>query len=959
MKRPPLPAVQTNGIQPSQSSPSPLMSSKRPPSGFKAPPTPTLNSASNGIPGVQPRLSQRRKDSQKPGDLSRARNGKDGISRPTKRGPEKYVKDQEYILAKYRGRPPSLIIHLHPNNFRFENQNGSFSYNSAMKFVLEHLQKQTIPYEMVDELFHQGVKYYENCLIVQVKDHRNNQANSSSQKPESKGSNLPFSVHNYSEWVTPSPYVPFPTQKEPGETGTPSLESEHAEASAKDKDKTAEPRTYTVVLFPTQLSLQEEIFIQANTPDVRPGNRKAQGANVSRTPASGTTTVPPTPLSAVPQTPVGNGPAAKKQKMSISGPELHEFESKAIHATSAPLFLEPVDDLAQAHELLDKLTDDLHREKHPAPKTRKRTVAELAEEERIAAQEQAFMLIMDEKAGNSLPPVKPAGNDAAGTVSFEPSFESFNALAQIKLRHEERLRLAAQQKQRDEAEGKVRLEMAKQNKAQKEQQERAEKEEKARIVAQSQRRQQVQTQQMQERERMAQIRAQQIASQNAMNQVSNGVQPNGFSHAQLSSPVIRNGTPHSNASPVIGGMMGSQAGGVPMQPTSSGQGGSPPRPPSAAQHGHPPAGGIRMVQQGSRQQHPSRTSTPQMNGTPNMAQATPHIPHSTPIVNQGTPTSRMSHASPPNMGQNPNMNMMPNGQMGPNGQRLTQEQLQIFQHQQQQHRQREQYFAQQRHLQANGLLNPAQQQQLALQQQQHRHNEQMMRMQSAQAAAAQAAAMNNGGQGQPGNMLNGSSPARPPHQNKPQQNPQQPHPSAQPRPIPHVANPQQQAYQQQQSQQGMTLNQDQRFRRMAQDNFNASLSRLATERGMAQNAIPQEVRSRLQSEAVATTREQYRMLQTNQQQDARSKQAQYMAMIRQNQMNQMNGMGAGNAGVGPGQMGGAGMQGAMPNGDGGGGGMNFNNLTREQQQMMQMMAAQQQGHGGAGMNGMNGMNGMG
>lgn len=74
------------------------------------------------------------------------------------------VKDQEYILAKYRGRPPSLIIHLHPNNFRFENQNGSFSYNSAMKFVLEHLQKQTIPYEMVDELFHQGVKYYESEL---------------------------------------------------------------------------------------------------------------------------------------------------------------------------------------------------------------------------------------------------------------------------------------------------------------------------------------------------------------------------------------------------------------------------------------------------------------------------------------------------------------------------------------------------------------------------------------------------------------------------------------------------------------------------------------------------------------------------------------------------------------------------------------------------------------------------
>lgn len=714
-----------------------------------------------------------------------------------------------------------------------------------------------------------------------------------------------------------------------------------------------------MVLFPTQLSLQEEIFIQANTPDARPGNRKAQGANVSRTPASGTTTVPPTPLSAVPQTPVGNGPAAKRQKMSISGPELQEFESKAIHATSAPLFLDPVDDLAQAHELLDKLTDDSHREKHPAPKTRKRTVAELAEEERIAAQEQAFMLIMDEKAGNTLPPGKPAGNDEAGTVSFEPNFESFNALAQIKIRHEERLRLAAQQRQRDEAEGKTRVEITRQNKVQKEQQERAEKEEKARMIAQNQRRQQLQTQ---ERERMAQARAQQLASQNAMSQATNGIQPNKFPHTQLSSPVVRNGTPHSNASPVIGGMMVSQAGGVPMQPTSSGQGGSPPRPPSAAQHGHPAAGGIRMVPQGSRQQHPSRTSTPQMNGTPNMAQATPHIPHSTPIVNQSTPASRMSHGSPPSMGQHPNMNMMPNGQMGPNGQRLTQEQFQMAQHQQQQqYRQREQYLAHQRQLQANGMLNPAQQQQLAIHQ---RHlNEQMMRMQNAQAAAAQAAARNNGGQGHPGNMPNGSSPGRPQHPKQPQPNPQQQQQqgSNQPRPIAQIPNPQQQAYQQQQSQQGMPMNHDIRFRKMVQDSWNASLQRLANERGIAQNAIPPNVKRQLQDEALNTAREQYRVMNNTQQQDARSKQAQYVAMIRQSQMSQMsqmNGMGAGNAGGGggPGQMGGGVMQGAMPNG--GGGAMNFNNLTREQQQqMMQIMAAQ--GHGGAGMNGMNGMSGMG
>ena len=90
MKRPPLPAVQTNGIQSSQSSPSPLLSSKRPPSGFKAPPTPTVNANTN-TNGVQPRLSQRRKDSQKPSELSRTRGGKDGERRVQKASkPEPY-----------------------------------------------------------------------------------------------------------------------------------------------------------------------------------------------------------------------------------------------------------------------------------------------------------------------------------------------------------------------------------------------------------------------------------------------------------------------------------------------------------------------------------------------------------------------------------------------------------------------------------------------------------------------------------------------------------------------------------------------------------------------------------------------------------------------------------------------------------------------------------------------------
>ena len=74
------------------------------------------------------------------------------------------VKTQSYILKKYRGQQPSLIIHLHPTNFRFEQQNGSFSYSSPMKVVLEHLKSQTVPHNMIDELMAAGVKFFEGIL---------------------------------------------------------------------------------------------------------------------------------------------------------------------------------------------------------------------------------------------------------------------------------------------------------------------------------------------------------------------------------------------------------------------------------------------------------------------------------------------------------------------------------------------------------------------------------------------------------------------------------------------------------------------------------------------------------------------------------------------------------------------------------------------------------------------------
>ena len=71
MKRPPLPMVQTsmNGVKSSQSSPSPSLSSKRPPPGFKHPPNVATTNGASGTPNAAgPRISNRRKESQRPGD---------------------------------------------------------------------------------------------------------------------------------------------------------------------------------------------------------------------------------------------------------------------------------------------------------------------------------------------------------------------------------------------------------------------------------------------------------------------------------------------------------------------------------------------------------------------------------------------------------------------------------------------------------------------------------------------------------------------------------------------------------------------------------------------------------------------------------------------------------------------------------------------------------------------------
>ncbi|KAL8992058.1 MAG: hypothetical protein Q9188_007665, partial [Gyalolechia gomerana] len=629
---------------------------------------------------------------------------------------EPLVKAPSYILKKYKNKPPSLILHLHPTHFRFDQQDGSFSYSSPMKIMLEHLRSQTVPHDIVEELNAAGVRFYEGCLIVQVQDHRSSTADSeTSAATKANDKNVPFSIHNHSQYLTPSPFVPYP-KLTTGDDETSTTDNNKSDPSKSGKESTQDPpsaqkvpatgpKIFTTVLLPTPQSVEEEVFAWANTPDPRSNNRKqSQASTASRTPASATMPHPPAPLSAVPSTPT-TGLPNKKQKMLLGESDIRNFQSRLTSSTAPPLFLDPVGSLQEASKLIESLTDSLHKNDLPPPKTRKRTVAELEADEAQAASEQRFMLIMDERLSNSGAGTKASGGDGeVGAAAFEPRFERFKTIENIKAAHREK----EQQLQEQRA-----IAQAQQQAANKAKQEQAEhhkllQEKKAAEVAQRQEQQLRSYQAMQNAPQKGQSLAvlqhqqQLAASQNIHGHgtTSNGVMTNQHmppnSQPQHSSPLARNMTPHSNprSSPLVGNVPHN----IPMNVTPSSQGvtSSPARPSSAAQHGHP-VGGVAMGPNRSQQRAPSRMGTPSMpNGTPSMQQGTP-------VIKQATPTNnpRVNHGSPPHaMSQTPMMNV--NGNM----QHLSPEQAQHLEriklHQQQQQRQAQAFLQHQNNM-ANGM----------------------------------------------------------------------------------------------------------------------------------------------------------------------------------------------------------------------------------------------------------------
>lgn len=651
-----------------------------------------------------------------------------------------------------------------------------------MRIVIEHLRTRTIPHDLMELM--EDVPVYEGCMIVQIHDHKSTAPSQDQTRQDpTVGKTTPFSVHNYNTFLTPSPYVPYPKQNAIPSRGNTIGDGEQNDSkprSTEQKDKEnmpapalpgdasrhklatipRKPKVSTIVLHPTSLS--EHFSVATKTTDFI---GSSGGRRDSRLDIPGSATVPPTPSLAIPPTPIGNnGPPPKRLKKSQAdavSSQVYEAESIISSNTGTRLALFPVKSAMECVQLLDDLAPPLLLEKPPSPKSRKRTVAEMAADEALAADQERYMLLLDERLSSSAtgaPGANPNdGNGQAGGASFEPRFERFKLLANIKNQHEEKAqkdRLAAEAREREvqlQKERKKKQDEAEALQKSSENQQRQAAQQQAARAAEMQRRQlaaqaQAHAQSMQGVQNMPGQGQGQHAHPQANGMMPNGVQgqPQRFhqqqSQAQVSSPIPRNGTPQNHSSP-----MNNNMGNVPMQHSNSNMGGSPARPGSVVQQNQTPMGAQAMAQQRSQNSHA---------GTPRMPSATPNL-QNTPLMNrQVSQTPRMNQGSPlPGQNQQPaQMIMLPNGQ-----------QITALQHQQmlqaQLNRNRmvqaqASAMAQQNPQMMNATNNPAMQQQIQMLQQQRamaamganpNYNPQM--------AAAMAARQAQGGAG---NMMNGN-----------------------------------------------------------------------------------------------------------------------------------------------------------------------------------------------------------
>ena len=105
-----------------------------------------------------------RRESQRP-TLARNANSKaPNADMSVKEEPKRYVTKQQHILAKFKGQPPSLQVHMFANHFRINDSQDTFPYASPMRELLVHVRTKTVPHNMLEEFYSLGIPFYDSKL---------------------------------------------------------------------------------------------------------------------------------------------------------------------------------------------------------------------------------------------------------------------------------------------------------------------------------------------------------------------------------------------------------------------------------------------------------------------------------------------------------------------------------------------------------------------------------------------------------------------------------------------------------------------------------------------------------------------------------------------------------------------------------------------------------------------------
>ncbi|WBW73014.1 SAGA complex subunit Spt20 [Schizosaccharomyces osmophilus] len=246
----------------------------------------------------------------------------------------------EEIRKKYQNEEPSLVLHIHKYHFRFEQQDGAFTYNGPVKTILHYIRMELIPPDCLEVFQNSNIKFYDGCLTVRIVDHRHSTSNDSSQSQSSTTA---------SSLKAPPP-PPSPSYLPKNATNA---ETAMQPAMPASTQASSSPPVHYTVLRPTPETLYQDLCLL---------NESLAGQ--------------------------------------LSDDNILDLESKILVASEPPLILTPAASKPQMIHVLNELADA----PPPLKRKRQQGSAQLAGEEAERLEKENLLLLMDDQRNHDFQP---------------------------------------------------------------------------------------------------------------------------------------------------------------------------------------------------------------------------------------------------------------------------------------------------------------------------------------------------------------------------------------------------------------------------------------------------------------------------------------------------------------------------------------------------------------------------